>query len=149
MKSIKILLFILSCILLQACPFPFGEDFSPDIQLRLKNNSDENIYLFADNSDTIITSKSIYIDADNSNIKAISAVVPGYILLVPKDSTLTQDLWTGSFETRNLYYINFKQTKIEKYKLKEIKKNDIFDKRYVFSLEDLKAIDYTVVYDGE
>lgn len=52
---------------------------------------------------------------------------------------------------RDLTYqiIIFKQSTIDKYTKEELMEQEIFDKRYIFTYDDLKAMDYKVVYTGE
>lgn len=42
-----------------------------------------------------------------------------------------------------------KQSTIDKYTMKEMRENNIFDKLFEFTMDDLEKLNYTIVYTGE
>lgn len=48
---------------------------------------------------------------------------------------------------RKLNILIYKESTLNQYSWQEIQEQNIFDKRYVLTLEELKAMNYTIVYE--
>ncbi len=63
------------------------------------------------------------------------------------------DEWIPTMEEMetgfNLQLLIFKESTRNRYTDDELVENDIYDYRYILSLEDLKACDFTVTYTGQ
>lgn len=133
MKPAFYLLIILACLFLQACPDRY--DPEPDFHFTIINDTNERIYFFMKHADTIITPK-------------ISSAPP-LMYIEPMDS-LIQPEWSELYTNqRKLNIIIFKASTIKKYPWQEIQEKDIVDKRFVLTLDDLKAMNYKIVFDGD
>lgn len=132
MKTIKLFSFVLVCLMLQACPNKYSEE--PDIQFTIKNNSGENIYFYANTIDTIVNPKNF---------------IQQNLTLIENNKNFNTDFWTILFKSKKLNILIYKQSTLDNHTWEEIQDNNLYDKRYVLNLEELKAIDYTVIYVGE
>lgn len=134
MKTIKILIFILVCITLYACPTDEPKT-DTDMQFSIKNDTEENIFFYANTVDTIVTPRSF---------------IKQNLIMIKPNKSFTTTFWTELFEkNKKLNILIYKQSTLDSHTWKEIQDANLFDKRYVLTLEELKAMDYTVSYTGE
>ena len=93
----------------------------------------QKIYLFQNTIDSVMTS--------------------GYSTHQPLEFINSQDTLESPYYTilfnndRKLNILIYKESTLNKHSWQEIQEKNIFDKRYVLSLDDLKAMNYTVVYE--
>ncbi len=120
--------------ILQGCPN--HDDKIITGQIMLKNNIEESIYFYEDISDHGLSSNNIsqyrltkqkILSRDSNNIKVY-----------------------GHFFENNkkLYVFVFKQSTLDNHTWEEIQEQNIYDKLYVLTLDDLNAMNWEVVYDG-
>lgn len=134
MKTIKILIFILVCITLYACPTDEPKT-DTDMQFSIKNDTEENIFFYANTVDTIVTPRSF---------------IKQNLIMIKPNKSFTTTFWTELFEkNKKLNILIYKQSTLDSYSWKEIQDANLFDKRYVLTLDELKAMNYIVVYNGE
>ena len=132
MKSIKIIIISILAFFLQGCP---GEP-EPAIvnQFDLINSSSEDIYIYSRNSS--------------------DAVLVGLGAEQPKTPTQKGEKWSYPLSERlfndgsKLWILVFKKSTLETKTWQEIKDQGLYDKRYSFTLEELKAINFQITYDG-
>ncbi len=133
MKPIKYLLSILIVLCFQGCPGRYSEE--PDMQFTIKNKSNEDIYFYANCEDSII------------NIKDLSK---GYLIFLEKNNDYKIDFWIKLFQpNRKLNIFFLKKTILDAYSWQEIQEKNIFDRQYVLTLEELKSMNYEIIYDGK
>lgn len=119
------------CLFFQACPDKYNPN--PDISFKIDNKSVQKIFFYANTVDTLVTAKSFL--KDN-------------LILIDSYSFFTTPFWSDLFENnRKLNVLIYKESTLNAFSWSEIQEKDIVDKRYVLSLEELKAINYTIVYD--
>lgn len=99
------------------------------------NSCPERIYLFQNNIDSLMTS-------GYSTQKPLEFIDSYDTSITPYHTALFND-------NRKLNILIYKQSTLNKYSWQEIQEKNIFDKRYVLTLDDLKAINYTIVYNGD
>lgn len=135
-RSFHIFFIIICCVGFQGCPIDFPgmrEEF--DIYYYLINKSNERIGVFQDGSDTILTA-------------SYSVCEPR--LLHDKNKRIKFPALKSDFEQgKRLNILVFKESTLSSHSWEQIVENNIYDKLYVLSLEELEAMDYTVVYDGK
>ncbi len=134
MKYFKFLLLFITMGLLQACPTPDDEIIVG--QIMLKNNIEESIYFYEDISDHELFSNNIsqyrltkqkILSRETKNIK----------------------VYEYYFENnKKLYVFIYKQSTLDNYTWEEIQEQNLYDKRYSFTLDELKAMNWELVYDG-
>lgn len=132
MKTFK--LFLLSSILIAfvtACP----KQDNPDMNYSIVNKCHEKIYLFQNNTDTIITPKSF----PKQTIMQVNIPIKDTVLFMYHTSFFNNN--------RKLNILIYKESTLNQYSWQEIQEQNIFDKRYVLTLEELKAMNYTIVYE--
>ncbi len=132
MNTIKFFPVILVCLILQACPNQYSEE--PDLKFIIKNNTDKNIFFYANTVDTLVCPKNFI--QDN-------------LTLIKNNKSFSTDFWSILFESKQLNILIYKQSTLDSYSWKEIQDANLFDKRYVLTLDELKAMNYIVVYNGE
>lgn len=132
MQALKFsLLLSILVLLLTACP----KQDEPDMSYSITNNCSETIYLFHNNIDSLMTSHY-------STQKPLE--------FINSQETLKSPYYTILFNNgRKLNVLIYKESTLKKYSWQEIQENNIFDKRYVLTLDGLKALNYTIVYNGE
>ena len=129
------LLLLMSGFIFQACPLLYSDD--PDMHCNIVNKCNEKIYPVFNVPDTIISPKSFPFETI-----MVEHIDSGDTLKFPCHSKLFDN-------NRKLNILIYKASTLNEYSWQEIQEQNIFDKRYVLSLDDLKAINYTVVYDGK
>jgi len=118
---------------LQGCPERYSEE--PDMAFTIKNMSSEDIFFYANCEDSIV------------NIKDLPK---GYLIYLEKNKDYKIDFWTELFKNdRKLNIIIFRKSILDAHNWQEIQEKDLFEERYVLTLEELKAMNYTIVYEGE
>lgn len=131
MKAALYLSIVITSLFLQACPH--GDE--PDMSYAIINNCSERIYLFQNNIDSIMTSR-------------YSTQRP--LMYIDRQDTFKTVYFTSLFNNnRKLNILIYKESTLNKYSWQEIQEKNIFDKRYVLTLDDLKIMNYKVVYDGK
>lgn len=59
-------------------------------------------------------------------------------------------LYTSDFTGGKTYHVFiWKQSTIDSYSWEEIKKKNIYDAKLVYTLEELKAMDFIITYNGD
>ena len=99
------------------------------------NKSNESIGYFWDVSDSVVTTGRFQFK-------------PKWLLGVDKkkkNGGYRSELEQG----KRVNFIVFKETTLRQYSWEEMVENNIYDKLYILSLEELEAVDYTIVYDGK
>ena len=72
------------------------------------------------------------------------------LMFIDRQDTFKTVYFTSLFNNnRKLNILIYKESTLNKYSWQEIQKKNIFDKRYVLTLDELKAMNYKVVYDGK
>jgi hypothetical protein len=131
MKTVKISILLILSFLLQGCPEP-----EPPIVNRFDftNSSSEDIYIYSRNSSDAVE------------------LSPGS----EQPSIVTQKGERWSFpltelpfnEGSKLWILVFKQSTLDTHTWQEIRDKKLYDKRYSFNLEEMKAVNYQITYDG-
>ena len=104
-----------------------------DHDIALENNSDEIIYYHT--SDNDFTTKNVFYD-----------LKWGFRQVKPKDK---DDNVYHLKEDGRVYVLIIKQSTMETYSKSELSEKDIYDKKYFFTFEQLKAMNFTITYTGE
>lgn len=131
MRHIKLIGLLFIVLLIQACP---ESSKDPDMQFTIKNESTENIYFYANTSDATVMSKDI-------------GKGYGYLIPIKIGDFYNIPFWINLFnQSKKLNILIYKQSTLDMHSWEDIQKNDIFDKRYVLTLEELKSMNYTVMY---
>ena len=134
MRYFKFLFLFVCTILLQACPTPNDEVLAG--KLSLKNNSSEDFYYYEDFSINMLNSTDINfnrLEAQRLTVNNVKEV----------------NIYQYHFETnQKLYLFIFKQSTIDNHSWEEIQEQNLYDKRYSFTLDELNAINWELVYDG-
>ena len=134
MRYFKFLFLFVCTILLQACPTPNDEVLAG--KLSLKNNSSEDFYYYEDFSINMLNSTDINfnrLEAQRLTVNNVKEV----------------NIYQYHFEkNQKLYLFIFKQSTIDNHSWEEIQEQNLYDKRYSFTLDELNAINWELVYDG-
>ena len=133
MKNLIIVSIVIISLFLQGCP---GESFDekPDGFIKLKNVSSGDIFIQQDTSEKNL-----------SNF--IFEEVPTIIVNINSESIY--DFKNINFNSNRKYRLFvFKKSTLETHTWQEIKDQGLYDKRYSFTLDELKAINYQIIYDG-
>lgn len=138
MRFFKIILLICIGLIFQACPVELEDD---DIQLGtivIENQLNESIYYCMNSSQSELTVREACYQ---------SVLESSYILL--KDNKKLK-IFEGMFQNnQKLYIFIYKQSTLDTHSWEEIQLENLYDKRYSFTLEELKAMNWTIVYNGE
>lgn len=135
-KLFYTVLLLICCAGFQGCPIDFPgmrEDY--DMFFYIINKSNESIGYFWDVSDSVVTTGRFQFK-------------PKWLLGVDKkkkNGGYRSELEQG----KRVNFIVFKETTLRQYSWEEMVENNIYDKLYILSLEELEAVDYTIVYDGK
>ena len=133
MKYFKFLMLFVFMTLLQGCP----ENMDGTIigKLRINNLSNESIYFF---------------DFVSSNEIEIEQVVYEYIKDIKIDSNhqLIYDVFEGqTTHGKKLYFFFFKETVLDNHTWEEIQQQHLY-KKYSLTLDELNAMNWELIYDG-
>ena len=132
MKTLKIISIVFIAFLLQACPGEQEKD--PDNNLVLYNNSNEEIIIY-------------YIMS--SNTTNLIDFFPSPNGIVKKGDKKTISIDYNSFDNNRKFWVTVvKKSTLDAHTWQEIKDQGLYDKRYSFTLEELKAINFQIIYDG-
>lgn len=131
MKTIKYFSLILILLCFQGCP-EYSEE--PNIFFSVLNKSGTKIYVVYSMTENTISSDEFIVPPTE------------YIL---NDSSLKIPAHTDFFIKRKLGVLIYKEQTLADYTWDEIRSNNIFDKQYIFTLEELKAMNYAIVYEKE
>lgn len=132
MKTLKISILFVLAFLLQGCP---SEPEPPIVnQFDLTNSSSEDIYIYSRNSSDVIE---------------LSPGSEQPSIVTPKGEKWSFPLTEHPFnQGSKLWILIFKKSTIENNTWQQIRDNNLYDKRYGFNLEEMRAVNYQVVYDG-
>lgn len=127
MKAIRILIISILCFSLQGCPYPPEE---PTLEFEIINSSTTDIHVTeSHNAGTVLVrqpeeSDKIPINGVKTEQTSYSFFEQGRLLtiFIYKDSTLTNNSW------------------------QEIKDQGLYDKRYDLTFEELKAMNFEIIY---
>ncbi len=137
MKYFKFLMLFILMGVLQGCP---GEDDGLILinGLTLKNISGETIYYDCYNvSASEVNSSNLYFYQlielkNNSNYQRCKYYI--------------QQFKTGE---EKIWILIYKKSTIENYSWEEIQEQNLYDKRYSFTLDELNAMNWQLVFDGK
>lgn len=134
MKYFKILILFITMGMLQACP---GEGDGIVIeQLKIRNTSQKTIYLFE-----FLSNYEIEIGEVNYN--TIRQLKIGY------GQEIEYPFYEGNFNNGKKFYLFiFEQSILDDYTWEEIQELELYA-RYSFTLEELQAMNWEIVYTGE
>jgi hypothetical protein len=132
MKTLKFLFVSVICFFLQGCP---GEP-EPVIlyKFELMNSSNEDIYIYSSNSGDPVGLESF---PNSPSIVTQKGVKWNY--------PITEYPFNKGVK---LWILVFKKSTLENNTWQQIRDNNLYDKRYSFNLEEMRAINFQVVYDG-
>jgi len=134
MKNLAILLFLT----LFSCP---SESF-PEYRWELVNNSNGLIHVVWG-----IIPKKEYIYIDD---KTGEGTFLGPYDILQKNDKVIDGIDSISFkENKNLWIIVYKQSTLDSYTWEEIRDQGLFDQRYDLTLEDLREMDFKIMYTVE
>ncbi len=68
------------------------------------------------------------------------------MLILPNETTEVDHVY-DSYEDVMIYYI-FKESTLKRYTKEEIVEQNIYDKKYEFTIQQFEAIDFKIVYSG-
>jgi hypothetical protein len=132
MKALKISILFMLAFFLQGCP---GEPEPPIVnRFDLTNSSNEDVYIYSRNSSDAVE------------------LSPGSEL--PSIVTQKGDKWSFPLTERpfnqgsKLWILIFKKSTLDNNTWQQIRDNNLYDKRYSFNLEEMRAVNYQVVYTG-
>ncbi len=132
MKYFKLLPLIIGMMFLQGCPGESDED--PDGTFMISNSSGETIYTYFYNSSSEVL-------PDNFAVK------PG-ISITPSAYYETFFRYDSFDKNRKLWILIFKKSTLDTHTWQEIQNQGLYDKRYALTLEQLKSLNYDIIYDG-
>lgn len=133
MKTLKILTLSIVCLFLQGCPEP-DKPFINSFEL------------------TNLSGEDIYIESRNRNQN--DAIEPNNFPDPPSRITEKGKKWTFALTERpfqdgvKLWILVFKKSTLENNTWQQIRDNNLYDKRYSFNLEEMQAVNYQIIYDG-
>ena len=134
MKYFKFLILFITMGLLQACPTSDDEILAG--KLLIKNSSNEPFYYYEDFSINILNTT----DINFNRLKAQQLIV---------DNAKEINIYHYHFEkNESLYIFLFKESTINDHSLEEIQEQNLYDKRYCFTLDELNAMNWELVYNG-
>ena len=134
MKIFRFLFLFVCMILLQACPTPNDEILAG--KLLIKNSSNEAFYYYEDFSINILNST----DINFNRLKAQRLTV---------NNVKEVNIYQYHIEkNQKLYLFIFKKSTFDSHSWEEIQEQNLYDKRYSFTLDELKAMNWELVYDG-
>lgn len=133
MKTLKILILSIVCFSLQGCPGEGDEDI-PDNFFNIKNNFSEDIY----------------VNYEILNIELLPNRYPEAPTLKIIQSSSYREAYKNNFFDvgKKLWILIFKKSTLETHSWQEIKDQGLYDKRYDLTLEQLRAMNYEIVYTG-
>lgn len=127
-------------------------------ELMIHNNSDEIIYAIISSNDSIydIENYDDFIFKENciyakaGNIKSFCFTGIGSKKRLPSDGgTYKWDVFFESVENKKARLFIIQKDSVDKYGWKEIFKKNIYNKKYLFTIEDLDKINWQIEYKGE
>ena len=133
MKTMRILLLSIICFSLQGCP---GETFDeiPDGSFIIINNSNQVIFIDFKMSVNLILPTE-FPQSPNISIESLKSF---------KENL--DYYWFN--ENKKLDILVYKKSTLDTHTWQEIKNQGLYDKRYDLTLEQLKALNYEIVYTG-
>ena len=135
MKYFKFLMLFVFVGIFQACPVDDDEILAGT--LVIMNDSNESVYCYEDFSVNEITISDINYERLKNQV------------LAANNSTSIK-IYQYHFEKNEVLRIFFyKQSTLDNYSWEEIQEQNIFDARYSFTLEELQAMKWELVHDGE
>lgn len=122
------------------------------------NNSNKVIYSVISSNDSIynlgnyddFVYKGNYIYTKEGDIKMV-----GFTAINPKEKLPSNggstkwDVYFESIYDKKIRLFIIKKDSVDKYGWKEILKKNIYNKKYLFTIEDLDKINWTITYDGK
>ena len=133
MKTLKILTLLIICFFLQGCPEPDDPYIN---SFKLTNFSGEDIYI------------------ESRNRNQNDPIEPNNFPDQPSRVTKKGAKWTFALTERpfqdgvKCWILIFKKSTLENNTWQQIRDNNLYDKRYSFNLEEMKAVNYQITYDG-
>ncbi|MRJ08844.1 hypothetical protein EDL98_02865 [Ornithobacterium rhinotracheale] len=134
LKKVKYLFVIFVVLINIQCQDDFVAEF------HVYNNTDEKIFINIRTSDKSLEVVDFYPSVfilPNSNLPETSS--SGDIL---KNDPIYYD------KNEKLYFFVLKESTMEKYGWDEIKKKNIYDAKFSYTFDELKAQDFKIIYNG-
>lgn len=134
MKTIKFISIIIISLLFSACPHG---DEEADFYIKISNTSDENVYFHyrgTKNSEEY-PDNYLYEWEPNEN----------YLIMID-DSVSVEGYNTGTSTTYRIFI--YKASTLEANDWETVRDNGLYDARFDLTLDELKAMNYEIVYDG-
>lgn len=138
MKYFKFLMLFVFVGIFQACPVDDDEILVGTINI--VNDSEETIYCGC-----LFVSENV-VNSDYFSENVVREVK------IPKKSEIRYSYYKNQFKgnyNNKIWILIFKQSTLDNYSWEEIQEQNIFDARYSFTLEELQAMNWEVVYTGE
>lgn len=133
MKLIKYFLLMSVMLFLHGCPERYSDE--PNIYLNFVNKSGTKIHIVYSMTDNTISSCEFISPPTES---------------IANDATLKLPSHTDFFiDKRKLGILLYEDETLKNYTWSDICNKNIFDKQYLLTLEELKAKNYTIIYDGK
>ncbi len=93
------------------------------------------------------TSETLYFVNNNGRENFEDLLKGGFSkLILPNETTEVAHI-PDPYEGAIIYYI-FKESTLKRYTKEEIVEQNIYDKKYEFTIQQLKAIDFKIIYTG-
>ncbi|MBD3584051.1 hypothetical protein [Flavobacterium selenitireducens] len=133
MKYLKLFLLTIIAYSLQGCP---GEPEDPDYILKVKNTSNEGIYI-----------QSI---ARSIDIREIEFEKPYETFLVDVGETKDLDIWDRFLtDEKSFQILIYKKSTLDNYTWEEIQNSDLYQGYYKFeNLSELQQINFELTFEG-
>ncbi len=133
MKNLKIILIIIAGFLIKSCILPVEpKEKSPDLNFKIINSSSVEIYYTV----SINLNEILYRKPEESDKILIGSF--------KADATFEDFFKDGRLLTIFIY----KKSTLDNNTWQAIKDQGLYDKRYDLTLEQLKALNYEIVYTG-
>jgi hypothetical protein len=153
-KLLRTIFIFLLFFIISSCVF----DRIDKRRLMIYNNSNKEIYNVISPNDSIyrlenyddFVYKGNYIYTKEGDIKLF-----GFTSIKPKEKlpnnggSTKWDVYFESINDKKVRLFIIKKDSVDKYGWKEILKNNIYNKKYLFTIEDLDKIKWEIEYKGE
>ena len=115
--------------------------YSPDAYYSVTNLSEDSVYFFATYE-------------DSTKCGPIGEMIPAYshpdALLAPNETCDGLEVWDFNYyKARRLYVFFFRKSTVDNAGWDYLREKDSCDARYDFTLDDLKSINYRIIYRNQ
>ncbi|MVX35322.1 hypothetical protein [Myroides sp. LoEW2-1] len=139
MRSVFFLLLIGLMLILQGCLL-IDDGVRKVGEIKLVNESIEQISYCQSNS---------LIGIENDVFCYMHNLESEYAIIMPKDFVVFPVFNSEYYNNKQTRIFIYKRSTLDSYSWNEIVKKKLYDKRYSYSLEELKAMNWTIIYDGK